>query len=298
MSGGNFTDSPARTNLLSWLALGLTLILLVAACGTTGLDEPATNPPSPTTTQATPEEPSPAPATSTTIKVLGPEMATVASITDGDTIRVILADGSNVPVRLIGIDAPETNDTLTAESTEFLASLLEGQEVYLVPDVSDRDMYDRLLRYVYVGENFINEEMVENGFAVAKEYPPDTAHADELAQAQQRAETQSYGLWSAATTASRQRQPQSLRPQPPPWHRRRPLWPRLRRQHLPRIATPHIPRLASRPECRTLTALEGAGTGRTTSMALSTWWVRTTPTASMGTTTTASAANRSRRSPR
>ena len=43
--------------------------------------------------------------------------------------------------------------------------------------------------------------MVENGFAVAKEYPPDTAHADVLAQAQQRAEAQSYGLWSAATTA-------------------------------------------------------------------------------------------------
>ena len=170
MSGGNFTDSPARTNLLSWLALGLTLILLVAACGTTGLDQPATNPPAPTT-QATPEEPSTAPATSTTIKVLGPEMATVASITDGDTIRVILADGTNVPVRLIGIDAPETNDTLTVESTEFLASLLEGQEVYLVPDVSDRDMYDRLLRYVYVGENFINEEMVENGFADCQGIP-------------------------------------------------------------------------------------------------------------------------------
>ena len=201
MSGGNFTDSPARTDRLSWFALGLTLILLVAACGTTGLDVPATNPPAPTTTQATPEETSTAPATSTTVKVLGPEMATVASVTDGDTIRVILADGSNVPVRLIGIDAPETADALTAEATAFLASLLEGQEVYLVPDVSDRDMYDRLLRYVYVGENFINEEMVENGFAVAKEYPPDTAHADELAQAQQRAETQSYGLWSAATTA-------------------------------------------------------------------------------------------------
>jgi micrococcal nuclease len=199
MSGGSFTDSPARTNLLSWFALGLTLIFLVAACGTTGLDEQATN--FPTTTQATPEEPSTGPATSTTIKVLGPEVATVASITDGDTIRVILADGSNVPVRLIGIDAPETNDALTAESKEFLASLLEDQEVYLVPDVSNRDMFDRLLRYVYVGENFINEEMVENGFAVAKEYPPDTAHADELAQAQERAETQSYGLWSTTITA-------------------------------------------------------------------------------------------------
>ena len=156
MSGGNFTDSPARTNLLSWFAFGLTLISLIAACGTTGLDVPATNPPAPATTQAPPEEPSTVPTTSTTINVLGPEVAAVASITDGDTIRVILADGSNVPVRLIGIDAPETADVLTAESTEFLASLLEGQEVYLVPDISDRDMYDRLLRYVYVGENFIN----------------------------------------------------------------------------------------------------------------------------------------------
>ena len=56
------------------------------------------------------------------------ETATVASITDGDTIRVLLADGTNEPVRLIGIDAPESNEAFSAEATALMASLVEGQD--------------------------------------------------------------------------------------------------------------------------------------------------------------------------
>jgi endonuclease YncB( thermonuclease family) len=141
--------------------------------------------------------------TSTTVTVLEPGTATVASITDGDTIRVILADGSNEPVRLIGIDAPESNEPGYADSKDFLAALLEeGQAVLLVSDVSDRDRFGRLLRYLYVGETFINEEMVESGQAVAVEYPPDTAQADVLAEAQARAEAEGRTSTTAAPTTT------------------------------------------------------------------------------------------------
>lgn len=101
----------------------------------------------------------------TTLAKLTEESALVASITDGDTFRVVLADGSNEPVRLLGIDAPEPDEPLGPEASALLHSLVGGQSVRLVPDVSDRDQFDRLLRYVYVGELFVNEAMVESGLA-------------------------------------------------------------------------------------------------------------------------------------
>jgi endonuclease YncB( thermonuclease family) len=199
---------PSRPWSPAWVP-GLVLgIVMVTATGLASVDqersptattttlavEAATTSQATTTTTATPS--------TTTVAVLAPEIATVASITDGDTIRVIRTDGSNVPVRFIGIDAPEPYKPCSAEATAYLTQRLEGQDVYLVPDVSDRDMYDRLLRYVYVGEDFINQEMVENGFAVAMEYPPDIAHADELAEAEERANADGDIPCSTTTTAT------------------------------------------------------------------------------------------------
>jgi micrococcal nuclease len=126
--------------------------------------------------------------------------ATVASITDGDTFRVILADGSNEPVRLIGIDSPEPGEYLYTEAKDFLASLLDGSEVVLIADVSDTDTFGRLLRYVYVGDVFVNLEMVKSGYAIAVEYPPDTAESDVLGAAARVAEAEALGLWAPTTT--------------------------------------------------------------------------------------------------
>ena len=68
--------------------------------------------------------------------------------------------------------------------------------VYLVTDVSDRDRFGRLLRYVYVGEDFINEEMVESGLAIAREYRPDIAHTDDLEAAQAEPRQSDRGQWA------------------------------------------------------------------------------------------------------
>ena len=193
---------PSRPWSPAWVP-GLALVIALGATGMATLDQASatavtattstTSTPSTTLTTLAAAEVS-VPAT-----VLGPGMATVASITDGDTIRVMLTDGSNEPVRLIGIDAPESNEPGYADSKDFLSGLLDdGQVVLLVSDVSDRDRFGRLLRYIYVGETFINEEMVENGQAVAVEYPPDNAQAEVLAAAQGRAEA--AGL-SSTTTA-------------------------------------------------------------------------------------------------
>jgi len=102
------------------------------------------------------------------------EIATVTAIIDGDTIEVNLA-GAIWRVRYIGIDTPEVGDLCSNEATNANAALVSGQTVRMVRDVSETDRYGRLLRYVYVGDTFVNGALVSGGWAVAVDYPPDTA---------------------------------------------------------------------------------------------------------------------------
>ena len=115
----------------------------------------------------------------------GSETGVVTGIVDGDTIYVTLG-GKEYSVRYIGIDAPEMNsgDPLAEQAKSFNASLVEGKTVELVRDVSETDIYDRLLRYVLVDSTFVNYELVSAGLANAKMYPPDTGCHEffELAQ--------------------------------------------------------------------------------------------------------------------
>ncbi|MGH8923840.1 MAG: thermonuclease family protein, partial [Acidimicrobiia bacterium] len=122
--------------------------------------------------------------------------------TDGVTIRVLVPDGSEEPVRLIGIDAPEDGSLLDQKATAFLEGLALEEEVRLLIDVNDRDRLGRLLRYVYVDDVFVNEEMVRAGMAIAKRYEPDTAMASILKAAQSGAEQASLGLFSADLTTT------------------------------------------------------------------------------------------------
>jgi micrococcal nuclease len=123
-------------------------------------------------------------------------MVQVASITDGDTIRVLIG-GVNEPLRLIGIDTPEVGDDCAAEATEALKALVEDTTIRLDADVSDRDRFGRLLRYVFLADGtFVNERMVGDGWAYAIEYPPDTAWSDVLSAAETDARSEGLGLWS------------------------------------------------------------------------------------------------------
>jgi micrococcal nuclease len=75
--------------------------------------------------------------------------------------------------------------------------------VRLVPDEEDRDIYGRLLRYVYVGETFVNLELAERGVAVVMRIAPNTRHADEFKEAVAAAEKAGVGcLWDAESLAA------------------------------------------------------------------------------------------------
>ena len=114
------------------------------------------------------------------------------------SIRVDHAGGLNDPLRLTGINTPESGECFGPESTAALDSLVDGETVIMIRDVSDRDQFGRLLRYIYLNDaTFVNEVMVRQGFALAREFPPDTAQASVLAAAQAQAETERLGLWAA-----------------------------------------------------------------------------------------------------
>ncbi len=116
---------------------------------------------------------------------------------DGDTIA--LEGGARV--RYIGVDTPETKDPrkpvqcFGKRAFEKNRDLVEGKLVRLARDISDRDRYGRLLRYVYVGDIFVNLRLVEEGFAKSYSYPPDIAKQAEFRAAERRAREAGIGLW-------------------------------------------------------------------------------------------------------
>ena len=115
----------------------------------------------------------------------------VKEVIDGDT--VILSTGQSV--RLIGINTPETDMPFFEEAKQYLDYLIGDKQVRLEKDISDKDQYGRLLRYIYLDDIFINLEMVKSGFANSFAYPPDIKYHDLFTEAERGARKQSIGLW-------------------------------------------------------------------------------------------------------
>lgn len=150
----------------------------------------------PTSTPVT--TPSSIPSASPTATVSG-ELVKVVSVVDGDTIKI----ESGQTVRYIGIDTPETKHPTKKvqcygkEASQRNQALVQDQYVRLEKDVSETDRYGRLLRYVWVGETLINQQLVAEGYAVASSYPPDVAKQPLFRTAEQIAREEGRGLWSA-----------------------------------------------------------------------------------------------------
>jgi len=149
------------------------------------------------------QNPAPTTAPPTPPKVLTTDMqeAEVIKVVDGDTIDV-LVDGVEQRVRYILVDTPETKhptkgvEPYGPEASEANRQLVEGQRVWLEKDVSDTDRYGRLLRYVYVGELMVNEELLRRGMARVSTFPPDVKYADRFLAVQRKAQAVGEGLWA------------------------------------------------------------------------------------------------------
>lgn len=130
---------------------------------------------------------------------------------DGDTIVVDMA-GTEEKVRFIGVDTPEVHDPRKAvqcfgkAASEHTKSLIGSGPVKLETDPlsSNRDRYNRLLRYVYLSDGtLVNQAIIEQGYGFAYLSFPFTK-SDAFAEAQTTAREQNRGLWSSCNPQQNQ----------------------------------------------------------------------------------------------
>jgi micrococcal nuclease len=134
----------------------------------------------------------------------GPRIARayVTRAVDGDTIEVRL-DGELEDVRYIGVDTPETVKPDTPvqcfgeRASHFDHRLVEHRRVRLLFGVERRDVYGRLLAYVYLGKRFVNAELVRRGLARTLTIPPNDRFAPLFERLERRAARAGRGLWGA-----------------------------------------------------------------------------------------------------
>ena len=126
--------------------------------------------------------------------------ARVIRAVDGDTALVRLR-GHVEYVRYIGVDTPETVKPGTPvqcygpRAHAYDQRLVGGRTVRLVFDRVRRDVYGRLLAYVYAGRRFVNARLVRAGYARTLAIPPNTAHAGRFAHLARQAARRGRGLW-------------------------------------------------------------------------------------------------------
>ncbi len=135
-----------------------------------------------------------------------PGLYRVTSFADGDTITVDM-NGKEESIRMIGVDTPETHDPRKAvqcfgqAAATFTENLIGTQNVRLETDPlnTNRDRYNRLLRYVYLPDGtLVNAEIIKQGYGFAYTSFPITK-ADEFKQYQEEARVAGRGLWKDCT---------------------------------------------------------------------------------------------------
>lgn len=149
------------------------------------------------------------PGLATTLQATQPGLYRVVEFVDGDTI-VVDMNGSRETIRFIGVDTPETHDPRKAvqcfgqAAAGFTRQTLGSQAVRLEADPlsTNRDRYNRLLRYVYLPDGtLVNEKIIHDGYGFYYPYFPfsksDQFHATQLDAMQNK-----RGLWASCQPSS------------------------------------------------------------------------------------------------
>jgi micrococcal nuclease len=128
--------------------------------------------------------------------------AYVIRAVDGDTIEARIGDRDEY-VRYIGVDTPETVkpdspvQCFGPRASSFNHRLVEGRRVRLVFGAEPRDVYGRLLAYVYLGHRFVNAILARRGLARPLTIPPNDRYAPLFRRLALRAARAGRGLWGA-----------------------------------------------------------------------------------------------------
>jgi micrococcal nuclease len=132
----------------------------------------------------------------------------VTHVMDGDTFMVKVGR-HEVTVRMLGIDTPETVDPRKTvqcygkEASDHSKYVLSGKNVQLKlnPDRKEKDKYGRYLAYVYLGEKFVNESLLEDGFAREYTFGKPYMYQKEFRELEKVAKEEKRGMWGACDGA-------------------------------------------------------------------------------------------------
>jgi endonuclease YncB( thermonuclease family) len=135
-----------------------------------------------------------------------PGLYQVTHFDDGDTIQVDM-EGKKETVRFIGVDTPETHDPrkpiqcFGKSAAAFTRNLIGQNRVRLAADLtnSNRDRYQRLLRYVYLPDGtLVNQKIIADGYGFALVGFPFTK-MEEFKAAEKQARENNKGLWGGCS---------------------------------------------------------------------------------------------------
>ncbi|MFZ3579580.1 thermonuclease family protein [Virgibacillus sp. DJP39] len=127
--------------------------------------------------------------------------ATVTRVIDGDTIEISM-NGKNEDVRLLLIDTPETVhpskpvEPFGKAASQFVKDKLTGEKVRVKVGKEERDKYGRLLAYVFINGETIQEKLLRQGLARTAYLYNDLTMLDEFHTVQSKAKNNDQGVWS------------------------------------------------------------------------------------------------------
>lgn len=131
------------------------------------------------------------------------EEVTFSKCVDGDTFKVILNE-EEYTVRMLAVDTPETvHPTKGVEyygkeaSNYTCDKLTNAKRIELEYDENSdkKDKYDRLLAWVFVDDELLQELLVENGYAKVAYLYDDYKYTNLLEEKQELASAKNIGIW-------------------------------------------------------------------------------------------------------
>ena len=125
-----------------------------------------------------------------------PIICQVTKVIDGDTL---ICD-RKIPIRLCGIDSPETGQPYSKSAQNLLLRLTLNKNINVIP--VSKDSYDRIIAEVWHKNLLINTQLLSWGLAYTYNHNCPTPQSI-FQLAQQSAQTRKLNIWSS--------------PQIPPW---------------------------------------------------------------------------------
>jgi endonuclease YncB( thermonuclease family) len=111
-------------------------------------------------------------------------------VIDGDSFDVKI-QGANQHIRLAGVDAPESDQPFGDIARTELTSLIGEQQCVMV--YVEGDMYGRSIVHLWIGDTYVNAEMVKRGMAW---FDSASAPSSLLTADEEEAREAKRGLWA------------------------------------------------------------------------------------------------------